>query len=181
MTDRTLTPLTVQHAQAELPFRADRVAIDDSNRLQLLSCVGSGVSVRALAAALRSQAAVQFYARQVHYEPSSPAEKYRFRYAKLGLDTWHLLAVAHTPRLLIELNDDSLWDLLSSDEFTTPIMRHWMPWVMVSLVNGTRSMRELPYCHNCRPWMCVAKDELLDQVVRFGLQNGHLKLEDISP
>jgi len=166
MTERILTPLIVQHAQTELPFRADRVAIDDSNRLQLLSCAGSGVAIRALAAALRSNAPVRFYAREVTYNPAESAEKY-----------WHLLAVGHTPRLLIELTDDSLWDLLSSDEFTTPIMRHWMPWVMISLVNGTRSMKKLMFCHNCQPWLCKADDTLLDQVVRFGIQNNHLKLE----
>ena len=175
----TLTPLIVRHNQTELPFRADMLAADFENTLQLLSCVGSGVAIRALAAGLRLGGSVEFYAREVAYGCClRSVSKYRFRYAKLGLDTWHLLAIADDPRLLLELTDASLWQLISSDEFTTPVMRHWVPWIREAMLYGTRgALQEMHYTHNCKPYRCYAGDSSLDSIVRFGVQNGHLKFQ----
>jgi hypothetical protein len=173
-----LTPLIVRHNQTELPFRSDMLAADMDNKLQLLSCVGSGVAIRALAAGLRLGGSVEFLASGITYNCIRAADKYRFRYAKLGLDTWHLLAIADDPRLLLELTDASLWQLISSDEFTTPVMRHWVPWIRTAMSEGIRgALRELPHVHNCRPYRCYAGDSSLDSIVRYGVQHGHLKFQ----
>jgi hypothetical protein len=106
------------------------------------------------------------------------ADQYRFRYAKLALDDWHLLAINADPRLMIESSDAALWQLLSSDEFTTPLMYHWVPWIRDVMLHESCALRPMSLTHNCRPMRCIATDKHLDEIVKYGLQNGHLSLED---
>jgi len=172
-----LTPLLVSHRETSLEFRSDMLACDD-HCLRLVSCAGSGVAIRAMAAALRSKETVLFQAPRIFLGSVTAASKYRFRYAKLALDSWHLLAVEDNPRFLLELTDNSLWALLSSDEFTTPLLRSWVPWIRSILTDQTRFMRRILNYHNCNPWLCNAADTALDQIVSIGVKEGHLKLED---
>ena len=174
-----LIPLIVRANQTELTFRADMMAVDDrSSELQLLSCVGAGVAIRALAAALRTKAPVEISARHVCGNMIGTVDQYRFRYAKLALDDWHLLAINADPRLMLESSDAALWQLLSSDEFTTPLMYHWVPWIRDVMMHQTRTLRLLELTHNCRPLRCMATDKHLDEIVKYGLKEGHLSLED---
>ena len=41
--------------------------------------------------------------------------------------------MAKVPGLILALSEESLWQELRSDRYTTPILRAWVPWLLERL------------------------------------------------
>ena len=137
-----LAKLTVSHKETRLSFRADMFASDEVC-LHAVSAVGSGTAIRAMAAGLRSREPVRFYSKLIGYGSVTSAEKYRFRYAKLAFDLWQIVAISTNPQFMLKMDVPAMWRLLSSDTFTTPILKEWMPWIMDTMKNERRLLRSM--------------------------------------
>ena len=166
----------VMHKETDLRFRCNIYAADMCF-VRAISAVGSGTAIRALAAGLRSKEKVLFHAPGIHSYYLSADDKYTFRYAHLDVDTWQLTAMTTDPRFLFHSTDNELWRLLSSDEFTTPILRSWLPFIRHTLRRETHLLKTVEHSLGCDPVICRAEDKHLDLIVSAGIKSGKLKLE----
>ena len=144
--------------------------------LCVLSAVGSSTEVKAVKAALQGKPIPNCRATVPGKYPRSVHRLYPMKVSlqKLGLDSWHLLAVADTPLLLPCHTNQSLWARLSSHDFTTPLLRDWMGWV-----NRQLEEEELLIkldCFRCEAAMLCLNDAGLDDVVAHGVREGHLTI-----
>lgn len=91
---------------------------------------------------------------------------------RLGYNSWHFLCVARCAGLLPGLSEAALWRELSSDRYTTPVLRSWTPWLMEQLEQ--KELLKRLACFNCHAGILVADTNDLDQIVTAGLSNQHL-------
>jgi hypothetical protein len=146
-------------------------------QLHALSCVGPGQAIRATAAALRSGDRASFEIALGGNSYYHGDGKYAVRYARLAYDHWHLLAVTLEPCFILNCTDETLWRLLSSDKYTTPLLRSWVPAIREALVE-IGGLRQVKDAHCCKPYFCYATDETLDAIVAEGVKSGTLKMEE---
>ena len=173
----TFLPCRVSAKNLNITVRAN-MAAGHSNTMYALSCVGPGQAIRAVAAALRAGDRAMF---EIHLSTGSWFHgdgKYVARYARLAYDHWHLLAVTMNPCFILNCTDEVLWRLLSSDKYTTPMLKHWTPAIRHALeeIGGLKQLRD---AHECSPWFCYATDETLDVIVAEGVRSKLLKMEDV--
>lgn len=104
--------------------------------------------------------------------------KWAVRTAPIGPPGMRLLhAVAwekSDDSLLLDDSEDSLWGILRSDRFTTPVLREWVPWIRQRLVdrNGLNPLA----CWNCQVARLVIPDNAMDRIVSAGVADGQLKI-----
>lgn len=173
----TFLPCRVTGKNLNIMVRAN-MAAGVSNVLYALSCVGPGQSIRAVAAAMRAGDRAGFeipLSTQSGYHGDG---KFFVRYARLAYDHWHLLGVTCNPAFILNCTDETLWQLLRSDKYTTPLLKSWTPAIREALVEvgGLRQVRD---AHACDPWFCYATDKTLDAIVAAGVASGKLKMEEI--
>lgn len=170
----------------EHTFRADAIA--DYNRYLLyLSFAGSSSLVKAVRAVL-GQPDIHFNMACVEYEdPFGPyhpfardGDGYRSYSKPLGLHTWHMVLVSKRPGLMLSMDDESIWQELTSARYTTPILRKWMPYILEKLKEydyrlGGRGIVDAD-CWGCKPGVLTCTDEYLDAIVTEGLKNGALTI-----
>lgn len=145
--------------------------------LHALSCVGPGQAIRATAAALRSGDRASFEIALGGNSYYHGDGKYAVRYARLAYDHWHLFAVTLQPAFILNCTDEALWRLLSSDKYTTPLLRSWVPALRQAMWEYGALKRVLD-AHACKPYFCYATDETLDTIVAEGVKSGTLKMEE---
>jgi hypothetical protein len=177
MTKTTFLPCRVTGKNLQIVVKANMAAGVGSS-LYALSCVGPGQSIRAVAAAMRAGDRATFeipLSTQSWYHGDG---KFVVRYAKLAYDHWHLLGVTVNPNFILNCTDETLWRLLRSDKYTTPLLKSWTPAIREALVEvgGLKKVRD---AHGCDPWFCYAGDAELDVVVAEGVRTGKLKMEDL--
>jgi hypothetical protein len=98
----------------------------------------------------------------------------------LGYDTWHLLAWSKQSKFLLDGSDEALWRVLRGREFTTPLLRHWMPELRLALKDagllkdclslGTGTPDGNPNTSQ----LLMAMDLGLDKLVSQGIATGKL-------
>ena len=172
----TFLPCQVHGKNLKIMVKAN-MAAGVSNVLYALSCVGPGQSIRAVAAAMRAGDRATF---EIPLSTNSWYHgdgKFFVRYARLAYDHWHLLGVTCNPAFILNCTDETLWRLLRSDKFTTPLLKAWTPAIRQALVE-VGGLRQLRDAHACDPWFCYATDETLDAIVAAGVASGKLKMED---
>jgi hypothetical protein len=92
----------------------------------------------------------------------------------LGYDTWHLVAISKHKRLLLDGSDEALWRILRGEQYTTPLLRHWMPELRRAL-GEAGLLKELTTVGLARPaHLVLVEDPGLDQLVSSGIQTGRL-------
>lgn len=93
----------------------------------------------------------------------------------LGYDTWHLLAVSRNPRLLIDGGDEALWRILRGDQFTTPLLRSWVPELRREMLEAGL-LKDLVTVGLQSPAQLVLVEDLgLDALVEAGIRAGRLQ------
>ena len=110
--------------------------------LLALSVAGPANAIRAVSAVLRDKKAARVITTQVstfaeHTEAVRWADV-KFTVKKTPLSAfglWHLVAVADEPTLLLDYSEQALWVRLRSPEFTTPLLKHWVPWLRQRLLD----------------------------------------------
>jgi len=88
-------------------------------------------------------------------------------------DTWHLLAVSKNPNFLLDGGDEALWRVLRGEQYTTPLLRQWVPALRQTLTAGglLRPCAGIGW----QSQMLTAKDADLDRLVSEGIRSGKLK------
>ena len=87
-------------------------------------------------------------------------------------DTWQLLAVSKDPKFLLDGGDEALWRALRGPQFTTPLLRAWVPEIRRALIER----QFLKPCSGIgwQSQMLSLTDAGLDQLVSAGIQAGRL-------
>lgn len=161
-------------------LRCDAIGLHEQEVL-LLSVVGPETSVKALTAGLRSSGKDQRridYSVRVGELERSQLERcsagYRIYRTRFAYGLWHVLCLAKRDGFMPVLTEESLWQQLQSDAFTTPLLRDWAAWLY-------RTMKERNLIveldqSGCTAGLLLADNEALDQLVSEGVKAGHLAI-----
>ncbi len=159
-------------------LRCDAIGLHNDEIL-LLSVVGSETGVKALTAGLRSsgkdQKRIDYSA---HVETVNAArltkcpDGYRIYRTKLDYGLWHVLCLAKRAGFMPVMTEETVWQLLQKDPFTTPLLREWMPWLYARM-KERGSIVELNQ-NGCRAGLLLADSDTLDALVSEGIQKGLL-------
>lgn len=159
-------------------LRCDAVALHGKEIL-LLSVAGPETAVKALTAGLRSSGRDQDrfgYAVHVGGVDETRLTKcpdgYRVYRTKLDYGLWHVLLLARRDGFLPVLTDETLWQLLRGDRFTTPLVREWMPWLAGEMARRGAIVPLTRF--GCEASLMLADDDTLDELVSESLRDKQL-------
>jgi len=165
-------------------LRCDAIGLH-ANEIMLLSAAGPETSVKALTAGLRSSGITQ---RRIDYGVhvdgidngyvTKCPDGYRMHRTKLDYGLWHVLCLAKREGFMPVMTEDALWQILQGDQFTTPLIRDWMPWLY-------RKMKSqeivIPLTQSgCQAGMLLADNDTLDKLVTEGIRKRHLRINGES-
>jgi hypothetical protein len=178
--ERPLGIVGVSGNEVRHRFVCDALACDPEQHITILSVAGPETAVKSLAATLYSDARVKFetdvpptFGR--YSAPTRHPDGYKIHRHRMDFNTWHILAVAKVEGLLPVLSEESLWQELRSDRYTTPLLRSWVPWLMEQLLES-RALVQLEQV-GCNAGLLRASDDVLDKLVSQGLQQGTLRID----
>jgi type III restriction/modification enzyme restriction subunit len=173
-----------RYTSSKFNLRCDAIGLHEREIL-LLSVIGPETSVKALTAGLRSSGRDQ---KRIEYSASVGgiegrdlgrcSDGYRVYRAKLDYDHWHVLFLAKREGFMPVLTDEALWRHLQGEQFTTPLLREWIPWLKTAL-----QRRESVVCldqSGCQAGIVLAENSDLDELVSQGLKNGSLTIGGLS-
>lgn len=166
------------------PLRCRAIALLDVGyrefQVQAISMAGDSTAIKAACAVLHTKGWSKL---ELHDIPGispyskcsrDPDQKFRTFKTQLARGVWHCVAIANRTDLLLSNDDDTLWSVLRSGRFTTPLLRSWTPWIREQLEqSGELSPLN---CWECDAALLTAETELLDQIVSHGVACGALKL-----
>lgn len=198
-TTKRILPLEVKGSEHRysvycdsLAYITDEMHYDAGRRNVILavSFVGPSTSCRAILAALRSGKSSSATFNVIRYALFSNVilrqhlggYDVRVSQVKCGnLKATHVVAVAKDDRIVLSDSDDSLWNSIRSDRFTTPVLRSWVPWIRETVKSSPAygSCRILGKASGFQTDVCVFRctTERLDDIVSTGIKDGHLVLE----
>lgn len=193
----TLHPFTITADKEQVTLRANACAATEpiggnnygyvpESTLYILSAIGPGSAVKAAAAMLNRNdrhlttlrftdmgAPLQWWNNRTirgHYSG------FKASYTRLAMDVWQMLAIAKDRQLVVSDDDESIWQFLKGEQFTTPLLRSWLPEVI-------KQLRTKNYLVNLRSFGCqpcqvrVAQDKL-DEIVSTLVTAGALRIEE---
>lgn len=170
------------NTRTNVTFRCDAAAWVDRTAY-LLSVTGPESSVKALHAALHSEGEVGLSVKcgdNSHWNLSLHEGGYRVRRHKIlpAYGLWQVLVMAKEPAFMPALSEESVWQYLKTDKFTTPILREWLPWLMGKM----RAERLLQRADGfgCASGLLFVTDEKLESLVTEGVKGGHLTIRGLS-
>ena len=157
---------------------ACNLAAVGQSTVHALSCAGDHTAIRFLHAAMRDKGqrvSFKFSDRELFgWGSFTVTTSYEVRISHLGYDCWHLLAVDDGNQFLLHDDEETLWAMLRSERFTTPIIRSWMPKVSIALRNLDLLTKLTSF--GCDAAMLTANTESLDRVVSEGLKRRVLRI-----
>lgn len=184
--------LTLAHLQSSAPggsfrMRCAQFAWNRSeDGIVLVSVAGPQTAVKSLMAALNQNIKLEVTVWGGDASDGSPLPRYsRFTRMgsqgtyqiathRLGFNSVHATAVLKHDALLPALTPEAVWNALSSRQFTTPVLREWVPWLMQQM-KSEGNLVELP-AFQCRPGLLRLDDAGLDELVTRGLKQGDLTI-----
>lgn len=183
--------ITTSEGHGAIGVQFDRVAIDTADRVMLLSVITDSTRAKALRAAL--------HANRPYVRATCPAKLtrptagfgiqignrsslsvsphgYETTVFKLGFGSNHVLFRSRDPNFMAVVDDQAIWNQLRDGRFTTPVLRHWVPWIRSDL--ESRDLLSRCWGHNCDCGLLLATPEQLDEAVSRGVREGHLDIPD---
>ncbi len=152
--------------------------------LLLLSATGPDTAAKAVRATLyQPDVAAEFVLHlgdttermvRAHCDFDGKPVSYSAAVAKLAPGVIHLVALARIPGLMPNMSDDHLWTELSGTNYTTPLLRSWVPWLKETMTKGSGIIVAKSYASA----VGVLKTEpaALDDLVAQGVRDGCLAL-----
>lgn len=179
--------------QRQFSIRCNRLAktqpqagTDWGGELYFVSGAGTSTAIKALAATLNSRRPLGLFVDGLrppkHGQPpvslyvATTGLGYTVLRQRLGLDQWHLMAWTKDWKFMPQDTDQHLWAILKSENYTTPLLRAWMPYIRGRL-KSRGYLKELE-CHRATCLMLYAPPVKLDEIVSEGVAAGELKLEE---
>lgn len=164
--------LTIEANECKHSLLADRFAVYDDSRVAVVSAAGPLMAIRALAAAMQTNngfAAVR--CERCGYKDQQGYDAHRL---KLGYNYAQVVLLSKRPGLLPSVTDNGLWLALKGEQYTTPLLRSWVPWIREELTR--RNLLRRLWGVGCEAGVLVASDKELDEVVSDGVKIGILKV-----
>lgn len=162
-------------------LRCDAIGLHDQEIL-LLSVAGPETSVKTLTAGLRSAGKDQQwinYSVQVGNVSGSHLARcpdgYRISRARLSYGLWHVLCLGKRHGFMPVMTEESLWQLLQKDPFTTPLLREWTLWLFREM-KKRRAIVQLTQS-GCQTGLLLTDAKTLDTLVGQGIRQGHLAID----
>lgn len=152
--------------------------------LKVVSFAGPAASVKAALAMLRDGNACYVYLDAIpghtrrSVVPKERGGKWASHVTSLGSTAMRLRHAvawdASDSTLLLDDSEASLWRVLKSDRFTTPVLRGWVPWI-------AEQAQKAGFFRPLERWGCQAARLIftthwLDQTVQRGVREGYLRL-----
>lgn len=159
-----------------------QAAKDPDNTIYLLGFVAPATTVKAIIACLASDKPTKFRFEDVEgpgywHTGKRDVAGYRSFKHDMGHNTYHCVLVSKDPTFMASVDEESLWHRLSGPQFTTPILRRWIPAILRETLNQYRSgFLQTLHCFNCNCGLLLASDEDLDTAVSNGLKSGALTI-----
>jgi hypothetical protein len=190
MTETQQTPRLQGHfvwsdgKEIHIQAKFDKVALHD-NRLVFMSFVAFSQDVKALRAGLASGLSSPMSLSNVtlmkdgeDFVPNQvwPSQHgYRIDTHRLGFGSLHALLTCRLSGFLINDSDESLWQELKQERFTTTLLRGWLPFLRKELELNNLLSR----CHSldCTCSVLTSTSADLDSMVETGLKNGAIVIE----
>ena len=183
MNESEFTRLTCVSEHSRFTLRCNSVAWIDMREkrhpcILTLSAAGPVTAVKAVRAIL-CQSNVKAVFRLRSDDRSYGAElirhgSYKTSVSTLAPGTAHLVVRAAIPGLLAENSEAALWRELTSDRYTTPLLRHWVPRISEWLTEEKLLVSSRG--HNNQAAILEADTEDLDNIVSEGVTSGELTL-----
>jgi hypothetical protein len=170
--------------------KVDKLA-HDGQTLEMISIVASGMEVKAARAMLHSPKGSKPFCSFEgivtvrpslsadawrHKRPESlfPSEEgYKTYIHKLEYGLVHATLISKDKAFLRTMCPETIWLKLKSDEFTTPILRSWMPYITKALI--TKNLLRECRCYRLHSGvLTLSSDKQLDEIVSEGIQSGQL-------
>lgn len=143
------------------------------NLIEIVSFAGPSSSVKAMSAALTSKKRIEFrFSEMVGRLACDSVHGYNFHRTQVGRNAYHCLAIARRPGLLTNQDDATLWQALRSEQFTTPLLRHWVPEIR-SQLKERDALTKLT-CFGCDAAVLDLNTVLVDEIVSEGIKAGRL-------
>ena len=73
------------------------------------------------------------------------------------------------------MNHETVWQELRGDQFTTPVLRGWVPWLLQEM-RDRGTVVELSQ-HGCQAGLLLADSDALDSLISEGLQEGRIGID----
>lgn len=163
-----------------ISLRLAAVATAD-RQLMLVSAVADQSSISALRATLQSDpdAKTTFGVEAPglrRFNLQQTDDRYSCHRVRLIDDSaqYHLVAVARTPGFIADDSPESLWRELTSERYTTPLLRAWLPWIKQQM-QARQHFAEVAR-FNCKAALVRMTDSELDAIVQAGLDAGALTI-----
>lgn len=159
------------------------VAPSDFSEIMIASIVGPQSTIKAFKAVFHCGRSMQLLARgcgdccgptKERYLRTENGFGYRVSTAKLGYDSWHLLAINERPDLIPCYSQRSVLAKLKSQQFTTPILDGWLSYICKQLRQAVL-LKQIP-SFGCDAGILRVSDKLLDDIVSHGIKTGELKI-----
>ena len=168
-------------ACSRFKLRCDAIALHEKEIL-LLSVIGSETSVKALTAGLHSSARDQKRIEYtVHLDGVNETfltkcpDGYRIYRTKLDYGLWQVLCLARREGFVPVVSDETIWQLLQNGQFTTPLLREWIPWLCQEMMKkGNIVTRNQS---GCQAGLMLAENDTIDGLVSQGIKQGQLAIQ----
>ncbi len=178
-------------AQTVYALAVDRLAVSEYGLLYLLSVVGPQATVKSLRATLHGKIPAAYQLENVlvthghgtrgkpeSFRKADDKQKFLVHTHHLGFGQVHALFLAQAPGFLRVISDESLFVALKSTEYTTPLLRSWVPAIRKGLV--ARALIDHLFCFRCDCAVLKATDLDLDAIVTSGVQAGTMQFRELS-
>ena len=169
-----LLDVRVSAKECQHHLKADKFAQFNDGSVAIISAAGQIQAVRAMAAAMQSNnsyCSLTCGGATGHKHGSG----YLAKRHRLAYSFGQVVLISKEPSLLPNVTDLGLWQVLKGLRYTTPLLRSWVPWLRGELLRTDRL--QMLRADGCAPGQLTITDAELDELVSFGVNRGHLKIE----
>lgn len=91
---------------------------------------------------------------------------------RLPYGNYHVVLIAKAGNMLMSRDPENLWNLLMTERYTTPLLKHWMPW----LYDELKSLGKIlpTWSNNSTTAILKLTTPELDKLVERGIRSGAL-------
>lgn len=172
--------------------KCDRVAISRQGQLLMASFVAETQVVKGIRAVMNTAKKATIQISNVdmkrtrdkcdHYDPQKSyanvgrmGDEYEVRSFKLSYGLAHCVIWTEAPGFIRNLSPQSIWQELKSDNYTTPLLPHWLPYIEAQL-------RKIGYLEDAWNWrskcgILSLTTGQLDTIVTEGLSRGEIHVK----
>ena len=163
------------------------LAVDGNAKLLALSVVAHHTQAKALHAALTGNMdnvtfEVVNTTDEIPYRATSPSlmdDGYKVRMHRLPYDQVHVVALSEADGVVPAWGEDGLWRELTSERYTTPVLRSWIPWLK-QRIEEDDTLLSPGVQWQCATRLLTLEQGRLDEMVSWGLNDHCLRIARIT-